>query len=180
MTAPQDAGPTPAGLGARVVTLVGALVALLALALPWAAEDNTVTLATDTGVAATLLTRGGEQWTGWAIHEASRLDGHRPATLPITLTLIVGTVVLVAAAWATFEQPRRIWLAPSTAGAALLVLITSFPGLNGVPGRFGAGHVTSTEFGVVVWRVALVFVIVGAVRLALLQEAARPGRRTYQ
>jgi hypothetical protein len=180
MTAPPEAGPTPAGLGARVVTLVGALAALLALALPWAVEDNTVTVSAATGGSATLLTRGGDRWTGWAIYGASRLNGHRPVALAIAVILITGTVLLVVAAWATFEKPRMIWLAPATAGVAVLVLVTSIPGLDGVPGRFGAGHVTSTEFGVLVWRLALILVIAGAARLAVLQEAARPGRRTYQ
>ncbi|GAA2636060.1 hypothetical protein GCM10010399_81180 [Dactylosporangium fulvum] len=182
MTAPKDAGPTPAGLGARVVALVGGIAALLALALPWASEDNTITVRSDASPVTyeALLARGGEEWTGWGIHAASRLDGHRPVTLLVAMVIVTGTVLVAGTAWATFERPRRIWLAPATAGIALLLLTASFPGLAGVQGRFGGGHITSVEFGVVVWRVSLAVVVAGAVRLALLQEAARPGRRTYQ
>lgn len=190
MTAPQEAGPspaaarpagpTPAGLGSRVVALVGALVALLALALPWAREDNTVTVDTNVGGTATLLQRGGDVWTGWAIHGASRLDGHRPVTVAVAMLLITGTVVLTLAAWATFERPSTIWIAPTMAAVAVVELIASIPALSSVSGRFGAGHIATMEFGVVVWRVALAIVVVGAVRLALLQEAARPGRRATQ
>jgi hypothetical protein len=190
MTAPQEAesspagarppGPTPAGLGSRVVTLVGALAALLALALPWASEDNTVTVSTDVGGTATLLQRGGDVWTGWAIHGASRLDGHRPVTVAVAMLLITGTVALALGAWATFERPRTIWIAPTMAAVALVELIASVPGLDGVAGRFEAGHVATVEFGVVVWRIALAIVVVGAIRLALVQEAIRPGRRDGQ
>ncbi|WP_432992884.1 hypothetical protein [Dactylosporangium sp. CA-233914] len=165
--------PTVAGIGSRVVALVGAVAALLALALPWAREENTVTVATDLGGTATLLQRGGDMWTGWALHGASRLDGHRPVTVAMAMLLITATVALALAAWATFERPRSIWLAPTVAAVAVLTLIVSIPGLDGVAGRFGAGHVTTVEFGVVVWRVSLIVVAVGATRLALLQEASR-------
>ncbi|MFG2039751.1 hypothetical protein [Dactylosporangium sp. NPDC048998] len=166
-------GPPPTGIGSRVVTLVGALAALLALGLPWAREDNTVTVATDVGGTATLLQSGGDVWTGWALHGASRLDGHRPVTVAFAMLLITATVVLVGGAWTTFERPRSIWIAPTMAAVAILTLIISVPGLDGVAGRFGSGQVTSVEFGVVVWRTALGVVAVGAARLALLQETNR-------
>lgn len=167
------AGPTPAGLGSRLVMLVGALAALLALALPWAREDNTVTVATDIGGTATLLQRGGDEWTGWALHGASRLDGHRPVTVVMAMALITATVALAGGAWATFERPRATWLPPAIGAVAALTLIGSVPGLEGVAGRFGAGHLATLEFGVVVWRTALAVVAIGATRLALLQEAGR-------
>jgi hypothetical protein len=170
-------GPTPAGLGSRVVALVGALAALLALALPWAREDNTVNASTELGGTATLLQRGGEHWSGWALHGASRLDGHRPITVVMAMVVITSTVFLVGAAWATFERPRSLWIAPAMAAAAILTLIATIPGLNGIAGRFGAGHVTTVEFGVLVWRTALAVVAVGALRLALLQEASRRRHR---
>jgi hypothetical protein len=185
MSSPQEAvvgqpetiapppGPTPAGLGSRVVALIGALAALLALALPWASEDNAVTVATDIGGTATLLQRGGEEWTGWALHGASRLDGHRPIPVVMAMVIITATVFLVGTAWATFERPRSIWIAPSMAAAAILTLIVSIPGLDGIAGRFGAGHTTTVEFGVLVWRTALAIVAVGGIRLALLQETNR-------
>ncbi|MER7008023.1 hypothetical protein ABT297_33945 [Dactylosporangium sp. NPDC000555] len=165
--------PTPAWIGSRVVTLVGALAALLALALPWAREDNTVTVATDFGGTATLLQRGGDVWTGWTLHGAGRLDGHRPVTVAFAMLLITATVVLAGAAWAAFERPRSVWIAPTMAVVAILTLIISVPGLGGVAGRFGSGQVTTVEFGVVVWRTALAVVAVGAARLALLQETSR-------
>ncbi|GAA3292948.1 MULTISPECIES: hypothetical protein [Dactylosporangium] len=165
-------GPTTAGLGSRVVALIGAIAALLALALPWAREDNTVTVETNFG-ASTLLQRGGDVWSGWTLHGASRLDGHRPITVAMAMLLITATLVLVGAAWTTFERPRAIWVAPTMAGVALLTLAISMPGLDGVAGKFGAGHVTTPEFGLVVWRTALAVVVVGATRLALLQEASR-------
>ncbi|MEV8512306.1 hypothetical protein [Dactylosporangium sp. NPDC051484] len=168
--APQ---PSPVGIGSRVVALVGALAAVLALALPWAREDNTVTVATDFGETATLLQRGGDVWTGWALHGASRLDGHRPVTVAFAMLLITATVVLVGAAWATFERPRSIWIAPTTAVVAIVTLIISVPGLDGIAGRFGSGQVTTVEFGVAVWRTALAVVAVGATRLTLLQETIR-------
>lgn len=173
--APPDPpqGPTTAGLGSRVVTLIGAFAALLALALPWAREDNTVTVATDVGGTATLLQRGGDVWTGWALHGASRLDGHRPITVVMAMLLITATVVLIGTAWATFERPRSIWVPPTMASVAILMLIISVPGLDGVEGRFGAGHVVTVEYGLTVWRIALGIVAVGAARLALLQETSR-------
>jgi hypothetical protein len=178
MSSPLDAagsappGPTPAGLGSRVVALGGAIAALLALALPWAREENTVTVGTDRGGTATLLERG-DAWSGWALYGASRLDGHRPVSIVMAMLLITATVVLVGAAWATFERPRSIWIAPAMAAVALLTLIVSFPGLEDVRGRFGAGHTMTLEFGVVVWRIAFALVAVGGARLALLQEASR-------
>ncbi|MER7283257.1 hypothetical protein ABT369_53395 [Dactylosporangium sp. NPDC000244] len=170
--APPPPGPTPAGFGSRVVALVGAIGALLALALPWAREDSTVSVETNFGTA-TLLQPGGDQWSGWALHGASRLDGHRPVTVAMAMLLITATFVLVGAAWATFERPRAIWVAPTMAGVAVMTLIVSVPGLDGVAGKFGAGHVTTVEFGLAVWRTALAIVAVGAIRLALLQEASR-------
>ncbi|GGM69000.1 hypothetical protein ACFFX1_29995 [Dactylosporangium sucinum] len=180
MTAPNASGPTPAGLGARVVALVGAVAALLALSLPWAREDNTFTLQGQLLPAEALIARGGDEWTGWGIAAASRLDGHRPVAIAVAMVIITGTVVVAGIAWAAFERPRRIWVAPAAAGVALLLFAASFPLLSGVPGRFGPGHITSVEFGVAVWRLALAIVVVGATRLALLQEAVRPSRRTYQ
>ncbi|WP_433219314.1 hypothetical protein ACQP00_14860 [Dactylosporangium sp. CS-047395] len=165
-------GPTTAGLGSRVVALIGAVAALIALALPWAREDNTVTVETNYGTA-TLLQRGGDVWNGWALHGASRLDGHRPVTVAMAMLIITATVVLVGAAWAAFERPRAIWVAPTMAGVAILTLVVSIPGLDDVAGRFGAGHQTTVEFGLLVWRVALAVVAIGAARLALLQEAGR-------
>ncbi|WP_433060566.1 hypothetical protein [Dactylosporangium sp. CS-033363] len=168
-----SAGPSTAGLGSRVVALIGAIAALIALALPWAREDNTVTVETDYGTTATLLQRGGDVWNGWALHGASRLDGHRPVTVAMAMLIITATVVLVGAAWAAFERPRAIWVAPTMAAVAILTLIVSIPGLDDVAGRFGAGHVTTVEFGLLVWRVGLAVVAVGAARLALLQETGR-------
>ena len=57
------------------MALVGALGAVLGMSMPWASEENT-------GVAESgqvLLLRGGVEWTGWGIYDASRLDGHRPS-----------------------------------------------------------------------------------------------------
>jgi hypothetical protein len=183
MNSPQDAGvgpgevtpppgPTTAGLGSRIVALAGAIGALLALALPWAREDNAVIVETNFGNA-TLLQRGGDEWSGWVLNGASRLDGHRPVTVAMAMLIITATFVVVGGAWATFERPRAVWVAPGLAGVAILTLIVSMPGLDGVAGRYGAGHVTTMEFGVAVWRTALAVVAVGAIRLALLQEAAR-------
>ncbi|GAA2383329.1 hypothetical protein [Dactylosporangium salmoneum] len=190
MSAPQEAAAGPAeepvapvaqastaGIGSRVVALAGALAALFALALPWAREDNTVTVATDVGGTATLLQRGGDQWSGWALHGASHLDGHRPVTVAMAMLLITSTAVLAGGAWATFERPRSVWIAPTMAAVAILTLLVSIPGLDGVARRFGAGHVTTVEYGVTVWRIALAVVAVGAARLALLQEAARRRQR---
>ncbi|MGI5239162.1 hypothetical protein [Dactylosporangium sp. CA-139066] len=170
---PTPPGPTPAGFGSRVVALVGALAALLALALPWARQENTVTVATDVGGTATLLQHGGEEWSGWALHGASHLDGHRPIPVVMAMAIITATVFLVGTAWAAFERPRSVWIAPTMAAAAIATLIVSIPGLDGVAGRFGAGHTTTVEFGVLVWRTSLAVVATGATRLALLQEASR-------
>ncbi|WP_327004196.1 hypothetical protein OHA72_55670 [Dactylosporangium sp. NBC_01737] len=172
MTAPQRADFTSAGMGARVVALVGALGAVLAMSMPWASEDKT-------GVATsgeTLLLSGGVEWTGWGIYGASRLDGHRPVSLTVAMILIAGTVLVAIAAWVAFERAQRRWLAPATAATAVIMLIVSFPGLESVSGRFGAGHVTVTEFGIVVWRLAVAAVALGSTRLALLQETAQPVR----
>lgn len=171
MTAPQRAEFTAAGMGARVVALVGALGAVLAMSMPWASEVNT-------GVAESgqvLLLAGGVEWTGWGIYDASRLDGHRPVSLTVAMILIAGTVLVAIAAWVAFERTRRRWLPPATAAAATIMLVVSFPGLDGISGRFGTGHTATTEFGIVVWRLAVAAVALGSTRLALLQEdAARP------
>ncbi|GAA3195850.1 hypothetical protein GCM10010532_013560 [Dactylosporangium siamense] len=154
------------------MALVGALGAVLAMSMPWASEDNT-------GVAESgevLLLRGGVEWTGWGIYGASRLDGHRPVSLTVAMILIVGTVLVALGAWVAFERTRRRWLPPATAAAAVIALVVSFPGLESVNGRFGTGHVTTTEFGIVVWRLAIAAVALGSTRLALLQEAAKPLR----
>ena len=92
------------------------------------------------------------------------------------MILIAGTVLVALGAWVAFEQTRRRWLPAATAAAAVIMLIVSFPGLEGVNGRFGTGHYTTTEFGIVVWRLAVAAVALGSTRLALLQETARPLR----
>ncbi len=172
MTAPQRADFTSAGMGARVVALVGALGGVLAMSMPWASEEVTGTA--ESGQV--LLLRGGDTWTGWGIYGASRFNGHRPVSLTVAMILIAGTVLVALAAWVAFERTRLRWLPPVTAAAAAIMLIVSFPGLEGVSGRLTASHSVSTEFGIVVWRLALVAVVLGSTRLALLQEAAKPLR----
>lgn len=172
MTAPQHPELTSAGVGARVVALVGALCAVLAMSMPWVSEELTGTA--ESGQV--LVLRGGDEWTGWGIYGASRFNGHRPVSLTVAMILIAGTVLIALAAWVAFERTRRRWLPPATAAVAAVLLIVSFPGLEGVGGRYGAGHFVTTEFGIVVWRLAIAAVMLGSTRLALLQEAARPLR----
>jgi hypothetical protein len=163
---------TLAAIGARVLTLTGAVGATLAMCLPWAYEENVVTVGTSTVVA-----RGGMEWTGWGLHDASRLDSHRPVSLVPLLLLAIGTVALLAGAWLAFERRHRVWIPRATALVAAVLLVAGFVLLNHVPGTFGAGHVTTTRYGVVVWRLAVLLVLLGAARLSVLFEIrSREGR----
>jgi len=57
-------------LGGRVLALVGGAAATLALCLPWASEDETVTVG-EFGSSQALV-RGGDEWTGWNLGGAPR------------------------------------------------------------------------------------------------------------
>jgi hypothetical protein len=156
-------------LGARVLTLVGAAAAALALALPCATEDRTVSVEGHSE----LLTRGGERWSGWNLAATSGLDGHRPVPVVVWLLVIVGTLALLAFAWLGFERVRRRWIAPVTAAVAAVLLVGSVWMFGGIAGTYGAGHLTRVEAGVPVWRCAVGLVLLGALRLAALDEAPR-------
>jgi hypothetical protein len=156
-------GGTLAATGARVLALSGAVGALLAMCLPWASEENVVTVGFSTVVA-----EGGDEWTGWGLYGASRLDGHRVVSLAGFLLLALGTVALLAGAWLAFERGQRRWVAGSTGLLAGVLLVASLVVLNHVPGTFGAGHVTTTRYGVEAWRLAVFVAMLGALRLAVL------------
>lgn len=152
-------------MGARVLMLTGAVGALLALCLPWVYEESAVTVGSSTAVGT-----NSDEWTGWTLHGASRLDTHEPVSLLVYLIVIVGTAALLVGAWLAFERAERAWVPRSTAGVAALLLVASFPLLSGVSGTFGAGHLTTTRYGIIAWRVALAVVLAGAVRLSLWFE----------
>jgi len=148
-------------LGARVVALAGAIATVLALSLPWVYEhDTTVVREDDPVLRREVLTPDGEQWTGWTLYSPG--DNAAAAVLAIG-----GSLLVLIACWVSFEERRRRWLAPATAGLALVLLIASVPILNNLD--------VPTTFGIGVWRLALVFVLLGSVRLALAEEEA--GRR---
>jgi hypothetical protein len=152
-------------VGARVLAMSGAVGALLAMCLPWAYEENVVTVGSSTVVA-----RGGVEWTGWGLHDASRLDSHRPVSLVVLLLIAIGTVGLLAGAWLAFERRNRAWIPRATALLAFLLLVASFALLNHIPGTFGLGHVTTTRYGVDAWRLSVLIALLGAARLAVLFE----------
>jgi hypothetical protein len=153
-------------MAGRLVALVGAAAAVLALGLPWASEDETWHVGGEIG-GADALTRGGDEWTGWNLGGTSAMDSHRPVPLVVAALLILLTVGLLALCWLGFE---RASLARVTAAAALLLLVASLFAFHGIGGTFGADHLVTVEEGVLVWRLAVGLVLVGATRVALLQE----------
>jgi hypothetical protein len=156
---------TMPALGARVLALTGAVGAALAMCLPWAYEENVVTVGSSTVVA-----RGGVEWTGWGLYGASGLDSHRPVSLAVLLVIAIGTVALLAGAWLAFERRDRVWIPRVTALLAGLLLVASFVLLNHIPGTFGLGHVTTRRYGIDAWRLSLLIALLGAARLAVLFE----------
>ena len=159
-------------LGGRVLALVGAAAATLALCLPWASEDLTRTVGGEIG-GSEALTRGGDEWPGWDLGGASALDSHRPVPLVVAALLILLTLGLLAVCWLGFEWADRAWLARATAAAALVLLVASLLAFSGIDGTFGAGHLVTVEEGVLFWRGAVALVLVGATRVAILQEYRR-------
>ena len=161
-------------LGGRVLALVGGAAATLALCLPWASEDETVTVG-EFGSSQALV-RGGDEWTGWNLGGASTLDSHRPVPLVVAALLILLTLGLLAVCWLGFEWADRAasaWLPRATAAAALVLLVASLFAVSGIDGTFGAGHLVTVEEGVLFWQASVGLVLVAATRVAILQEYRR-------
>jgi hypothetical protein len=158
-------------LGGRVLALVGGAAATLALCLPWASEDETVTVGEFTSSQA--LVRGGDEWTGWNLGGTSALDSHRPVPLVVATLLILLTLGLLAVCWLGFEWADRTWLPRATAAAALVLLVASLFAFSGIDGTFGAGHLVTVEEGVPFWRASVALVLVAATRVVILQEDRR-------
>lgn len=53
---------------------------------------------------------------------------------------------------------------------ALVLLVASLWLLGGIAGTFGAGHIVTVEEGLPVWRFSLCLVLLGAARVAVLEE----------
>jgi hypothetical protein len=165
--------PTLPVTGARVLALIGAVCALLTMSLPWAYEENLVRIDTP-NADVTVVERGSVEWTGWTLHGASRLDGHHPVSLVVFLLFVIGTVALLAGAWLTFERGHRLWIPRTVALVAAALLVVSFPLLSDIAGTFGEGHVTTTRYGIIAWRVSVLVCLLGALRQLVLFE--RPTR----
>jgi len=101
MTDPE-AAPAGAITGARVLALIGAAGATLALSLPWVRELDPVKAGS-----AEVSTGDDVVWIGWTLGGAGRLDGHRPVPLIGAVLLVAGTLALLAGCWLAFERERE-------------------------------------------------------------------------
>jgi hypothetical protein len=160
-----------ATVGARVLALVGALLALLALGLPWARQDSTKVIDYET-----VLLHDGMRWTGWGLHVASRLDGQRPTSAALVFVLVGGSLVLVLGAWLSFELPRAAWLPMVMALIAAALLVGSFvatrhlAGAEAIVGTSDDDRTIIGEYGPAIWRIAMLAVLLATVRLGLLVD----------
>lgn len=158
---------SPALLGARVVAVVGAGIAVAGLCLPWARqldvyqdlEHNRPTLSENL-------------WTGWTLAGESHLDGEVLVPMGWAVTLVVATLVVAAACLAAWEASRNRFLPAAT---ALVSLVCSyFGGLATGAGRHLLHHHGTVEGGGTVWRTGLLLVLLGTARAAWLLTPPRP------
>jgi hypothetical protein len=154
---------TIAQLGGRVLALIGAAVAIVTLPLPWAVQYR----------------EGAEnppdQWSGWNLHGASHLDGHRPVSLATVILFVAGSVALLILTWYAFERPAARWTAYAGFGLALILLILSFVLVSGVPSNRGVSDRVELTYGIEIWRLALIATMLGAARWGVLQEREKQG-----
>lgn len=154
--------------GARVVAVTAALAAVLALPLPWAAQEHRRRLSE--GIGGEVAVADGPRWPGWGLHGAGQLNGHRPLPLAVVLLLVVGTVALFVLCWLAWEADRARWPAVSALAVAAVLAVAGFPLLNALQDHSVAGRTVSADFGFMLWRVAVLAALAGAARAGVLQE----------
>jgi len=152
-------------VGARVLALVGALVAVLALGLPWAQQEYTKVIDHDP-----FLLHGGMRWTGWGLHTASSIDGERPMSVAWVVVLAGGSLILLLGAWLSFELPRSAWLPMIMALIAAVLLLGSFWATRHLVGTSDGARTITTEYGPAIWRTAMLAVLFATVRLGLIMD----------
>lgn len=154
--------------GSRVLTAIGSVVALFALGLPFAsypptADDRELTART-------------EVWSGWSLARASHIDGHVPVPTAWVIVLVVAAIGLVVLAWVALERSGAGWSGAAAAlGAALLV--SSVPIGAVVAGNLSDKHPGTSGWGLPIWRVALLLVVVAALRAGAQAEADNAAAR---
>lgn len=161
-------------LGARVLALVAAFAAVLALCLPWAQQAETKKVDGDL-----FLLRGGVEWTGWGLHAASTLNGQRPAGVACVVILAGGSLILLLGTWLAFERPRSDWLAKLMALLALVLVLGSLWATRDLHGTdaYADHDVITTGYGVTVWRIAVLAALFATVRHGVLMEQQGPKTR---
>src|SRR5687767_12902965 len=106
----SDTGTDTSLGGARVVAVTAALAAVLALPLPWAAQEHRRQLSEGIGGE---VVADGPRWPGWGLSGAGPLNGHRPLPLAVVLLVVLGTVVLFVLSWLAWETGQARWPAVS-------------------------------------------------------------------
>jgi hypothetical protein len=163
--------PFSTAYASRVLLAIGSVQALLALGLPFALETGS----TPTGNAEELF-GGTEVWSGWSLGRASSIDGHIHIPTAAVIILVTSTIGLVVLAWLALERSGAgLPGAAAAVGAALLV--SSMLIGNAVQGSFGDGHQGTSGWGLPVWRVALLLVVVAALRTVLQTEEEEKSAR---
>jgi hypothetical protein len=150
--------PVSSDLASRVFMAIGSVQALLTLGLPFAVETSPLPTS-----GSEQLFGGTEVWSGWSLARASGIDSHIPIPSIWVKVLVVSTVSLVVLAWMALERPGAL-LPAAVASLGMALLVSSFVIGSAVQGKFGDGHRGTSEWGLPVWRVALLLVIVGALR----------------
>lgn len=151
-------------LASRVIMAISSVLALFALGLPFALESGSTSRFLGERVFG-----GTEIWPGWSLARKSQIDGHHPIPLAAGIILVVATVCLVVLAWLALER-QRTWMLVVAALVGVALLISSVVIENAVQGTFGDGHQGTAGWGLGVFRVALLLVVVAAMRAALQSE----------
>lgn len=152
--------------GARVVAVAAGLAAVVSLTLPWATQEYVRDL--PDGIAD--VDSVGAHWSGWGLHGASHVDGHRPLPLLVVVLIVLATVALFALSWLAWEAESARWPAVSGLAVALALIVAGFPLLTAIQDHGTETRVVTAEFGFVLWRVAVLLTFLGLARLGVLQE----------
>jgi hypothetical protein len=152
----------------RVLMAIGSVQALLALGLPFALETSRTPTVNEEK-----LLGGTEVWSGWSLARASHTDGHVPVPQGWVIVLVVATIGLVVLAWLALERPGAGWPA-AAAGLGAALLVSSMLIGNAVVGTFGDDHQGTSAWGLPIWRVALLLVVVAGLLACRPARAPRP------
>jgi hypothetical protein len=155
--------PISTDYASRVLMATGSVLALLTLGLPFALEENSNPVGD--------MTFGGtEVWSGWSLARSSHIDGHVPVPNTLVVVIVFASLSLVWLAWHALEQPGTQWSTAVVGGTGTALLISSSLIGNAVNGTFGDNHQGSAGWGIAVWRVALLLIVVAALRVLLQAE----------